>query len=614
MPTIDDLDQELAKIMNDEGRAQGPATAATKETPEENVKAQDTTPDGTSSSDTLTDTAGPEDDLDRRRELEPVEEQDGKRRLVVANPAIVLPHLLEAIGTAELAGLFRRSGELVQTPRIGEEGYIEEEHDTGPAQVRNFTAGQLAALVDLRFACGVWVKDKENPQTPRWIPRLVPRDPVNRAYDATRGELHAPALRELHMVSHTPMMRADGSILDRPGYDDRTRVLFLPDWDLVTMEKVDPQLYVDKDGERIWLADIAGARERLLDLTREFPWVSDDDRATWYGLLFTPLMRAMFPPPYMLGLITAPNPRSGKSLLAWIIEQVHGGVHHNELPRNEDELSKVITATLVDTTAPVVVFDNVRGVIRSSTLEGVLASADHSGRYLGHSRMINAKNDRVWIMTGNNATVAGDLAPRIMPIMIDPKHPHPELRKFRSNLYEQVPKLRGAILHDMLTIIRAWVLDGGPLEMRRTDEYGRWDGAMRGLLHWAGFPGTFGGTPERAADRFRDEEADEWHTFLVAIHTAIGRPVTSKELVQALENGRYHDTSGHKCDDLELDPHHLPGDLADKFSRIQAGRSSGFSKSLGRWLMNRDGRYANGWKVEKVEQTRDGWTWTVIPP
>jgi hypothetical protein len=575
---------------------EGPATAEMSEEdkPKDTSTAVDSPP-----------LAGPEDDLDRWQELEPVEDQDDKRRLVVANPAIVLPRLLELIGTDELSGLFRRSGELVHTPLVGQDGYVEDDDwDAGPAQVRPFTAGQLAAKVDIEFACGVWKKNDEKPKEPIWIPRLVPRDPVNRAYDAARADMAAPNLRELNMVTHTPMMRGDGSILDRPGYDDRSKALYLPDADALVMKKVKASLAH---------VNLYEPRDRLLDLTREFPWVSDDDQATWYGLLFTPLMRAMFPPPYLMGMITAPNPRSGKSLLAEIIGMVHGAVHHNELPRNEDELSKTITADLVDTTAPVIVFDNVKGVIRSSVLEGVLASADHAGRYLGHSRIINAKNDRVWIMTGNNAVVAGDLAPRILPIQIDPKDPRPELRKFRTNLYQLVPQERGKILYDMLTIIRAWVLAGAPLEMRRTDAYGRWDGAMRGMLSWAEFPGTFGGTPERAADRFRDEEADEWHAFLVAVHEAVkGEPFTVKELVVALENGRWHGTNGHECDGPELDPVMLPGDLPEKWSK-SGSNTAGFSKSLGRWLLNRAGRYANGWKVEKIERGRVT-SWEVIEP
>jgi hypothetical protein len=43
------------------------------------------------------------------------------------------------------------------------------------------------------------------------------------------------------------------------------------------------------------------------------------------------------------------------------------------MPRDADERRKSVTAALVDTTAPVVVFDNLAGVVRSSVLESFLA-------------------------------------------------------------------------------------------------------------------------------------------------------------------------------------------------------------------------------------------------
>jgi hypothetical protein len=45
----------------------------------------------------------------------------------------------------------------------------------------------------------------------------------------------------------------------------------------------------------------------------------------------------------------------------------------------------------------------------------------------------------------------------------------------------------------------------------------------------------------------------------------------------------------------------LPGDLAEKWSRIRDGRDGGFRKSLGWWLKNRAGRYASGWALVPAE-------------
>ena len=65
-----------------------------------------------------------------------------------------------------------------------------------------------------------------------------------------------------------------------------------------------------------------------------------------------------------------------------MIATLHGGVQRGELPRGADELRKSITAALVDTTAPVVTFDNLTGVVRSSVLESLLTSKHWTDRWL----------------------------------------------------------------------------------------------------------------------------------------------------------------------------------------------------------------------------------------
>src|SRR5215203_5527931 len=149
MPTI------TSKLDNDEGRPVTEPATAEEETHEEHAQDQDTS----------TSVDGPGEDwaeeLDRimaQAKADAIAEAkaqaraevqaslpdpndyapDGRRRLDVANPAEVAQHLRRTLGADELSGIFRRSGELVHTPRIGEEGYIVPDDpalDLGPAQV-----------------------------------------------------------------------------------------------------------------------------------------------------------------------------------------------------------------------------------------------------------------------------------------------------------------------------------------------------------------------------------------------------------------------------------------------------------------------------------------------
>jgi hypothetical protein len=148
------------------------------------------------------------------------------------------------------------------------------------------------------------------------------------------------------------MLRSDGTILSTPGYDAATGFLYLPDPDL------DLQWIPDRPTHD----EIVAAVQLLLTPVAEFPFVSDDDRATWIGELFTPILRPLLPDPYQIGVITATNPGSGKTKLAKMIRIVHGGVERGEMPRDADELRKSITSILMDTTAPVITFDNLTGV------------------------------------------------------------------------------------------------------------------------------------------------------------------------------------------------------------------------------------------------------------
>jgi hypothetical protein len=535
---------------------------------------------------------------------------NGRRRLLTNYPPVFAARVRNNVGIGELAGMFRRAGELVHTPRIGEDGYQEPEpgQDLGPAQVRPLNAAQLKALVEIKFAVQV-LRELKDPATgqkkPATFPDMAPRDAIQNAWDAARLGEDVPNLRELRGVTHTPTMRPDGSILDRPGYDDATGFLFLPD----------PGLTVPTGPAKPTAKQVKAARSLLLGLVDQVPWVSDDNQATWLGLALTPLLRAVLPGPYPLGIFTAPNPGSGKSRLAAMIRMLHGGVLRGDLPADKEELRKQITATLVDTTAPVVVWDNLTGVIRSPVLEALLTTDTWSDRYLGHSRDVSAPNDRLWLATGNNATIGGDLGRRVLVVEIDHRQPNPHLlTHFRIDHRRYVPEHRGELLAAMLTLARGWHMAGRPEDRDRADDYATWAGALRGLLAWAGIPGRFGGETSTIASKV-DPETIEWAAFMAEIHRAYAdRSFTTKELVKSLN------ATGSTWDPNTppVDADVLPGELAHKWERVANnygdGSRAGFSKSLGHWLRFRSGRYADGWKVEQVADSDKGNAYRVMAP
>src|SRR5690606_22139236 len=285
----------------------------------------------------------------------------------------------------------------------------------------------------------------------------------------------------------------------------------------------DPGLVVPPVPEQPTGEQVRAAVALLDEMTAGFPWLADHDRANYYGLLLTPLLRSIVPPPYKLFVIGAPQQGSGKSLLASVARILLGGVFRAEMPEDQAELRKQVTTILSMTTGPVVVFDNVTGTLDSPVLAGLLTSADWDDRRLGANEMVNALNDRVWVVTANNLLVGLDQVRRTIWITIDPQMPRPEQRTgfAITDLERWARERRGDILAALLTLIRAWIAAGRPVQPARTsDGYARWIQTVDGILTHAGVPGRF--ADPASARQQTGEEDDEWAEFLAAAHAVFG--------------------------------------------------------------------------------------------
>lgn len=536
--------------------------------------------------------------------------RDGRVRINVGNKERAGRQLRMMIGTGELSGLFYREGEVVFCPRIGERGYVpaEDGDDDGPAQVRIMQPVELKTLIEITYACGqgrnrnVTVTGADGEETTverqRWEPKMFPMEAATHVHTAARSRNGTPNLRRLNGVTHTPIMRADGTVMNTPGYDRDSGMLYLPERGLTVPDLPSP----------FGREDVGAAVGFLSEIVREFPFVEEHHRANWFGALFTPLMRVMLPPPYPAFVIDAPSPGAGKSYLAGIIRTVHGGVIRAGWPTDDAEFGKVALSTLIGTTAPVVTFDNVRGKIRSAKFEALLTSPIFTDRLLGVSRDANAANDRLWTITANNAEIGGDLARRCYWITIDPRMPRPHERTgFALDLRTWPSANRGRIIAAMLTIIRGWVLAGMPrADLKRSDDFATWDAAMEGLLNWAGFTGQFG-KPDEAKQESDDDR--EWMIFLSSVHAVFGeREFKIKDLVSRLKDSDGDSPFAPEPGAVEdkIDPSCLPGELADKWSRTGLGSPAGFTKSLGRWVKHRSGRFAGNLTLKVTPDGKRG--------
>lgn len=516
--------------------------------------------------------------------------------LMVESAAVMAYWLQQEMGRGRLSGFFARQGLVVHTPRVSELGYVPasgQEDTNGPAEIRPVTGETLAAKLQFLYACykTVDVKGPDGKKTGEKIdvPAMFPALAAKAAINAPEAML---ALRPLRGITHTPMVRADGSILATPGYDPETGFLFLPGQG-VNVKPVAAEPSTE---------DVGMARGMLLKMIDGFPFATDDDRANYLGMLLTPMLRMMVPPPYKMFGIGAHQPGSGKSLLAETVGIVHGMVFRSEVPDDEYGWRQMTAALLSTTSAPVVVLDNVTGVLKSSALAGLLtASGEISERELGKSTNLTYTNDRVWCVTGNNLSLGGDLVRRTITVMIDPDMANPETRT--DFLIKDLPRWtaehRNEILWALLVLIRSWTAAGCPAPIRaQSDSFAAWETAVGGILAHAGIAGTFDDmSGQRAAAGGDDDEAAGvldhlWAKFGDATWTA-GQAIAGD--------------AGHMVFDSR---DWLPISTLAKLGRSEAeGR-----KSFGYWLRNRIGRWVTGMDgsglvLRKVGKTKDGVMW-----
>jgi hypothetical protein len=143
----------------------------------------------------------------------------------VDSPAQAAEWLRTEVGRSALAGVFRRGAELVHCPLVGQDSYREpaDGHD-GAAQVRPLVPTSLASRIQWSYAVYKVMEDAQGRKIP--VDTMFPKDAARVAVEAIDMLPHVQRLRG---VIHSPIVRADGSILSAPGYDPATGLLYLPD-------------------------------------------------------------------------------------------------------------------------------------------------------------------------------------------------------------------------------------------------------------------------------------------------------------------------------------------------------------------------------------------------
>ncbi len=289
-----------------------------------------------------------------------------------------------------------------------------------------------------------------------------------------------PGVRPLTGIVTAPTLRADGSILQTPGYDEASG------------------LYYDDDGcnfpvvpDRPSQAQAKRAVHRLLEVVCDVPFATDEHRAAWVALVLTTIGRTFVNGCTPLFAIDANIRGAGKSLLADTVSLIATGRSAPRMaqPESDAESRKCITSLLLEGDRMCLI-DNVSRPLGSASLDALLTSEIWKDRVLGQSKVATLPNNCVWMATGNNLEFGGDTVRRTLHLRLDSPDENPEDREdFRHpDLRAYVRQHRGELATAALTILRGYVVAGMPQKVRLWGSFEPWSKKIAAACMWVGLP------------------------------------------------------------------------------------------------------------------------------
>lgn len=434
-------------------------------------------------------------------------------------------------------------------------------------------------LVEALTRAAVW--ERWDIRSEEWRRRNCP-EVVAGTYLARAGRWRVPPL--LAAIT-APTLRPDGTLLQTPGYDASTATWY------------DPCGFAYPEvPEAPTRDDALKALALLHQAFSTFPFATDVDRSVILAMALTALVRRALPSA-PLGAVTAPVMGSGKTLLVDLISILASGVPAPamQLPETEEEAKKTALAILM-MGDPVVLIDNIERPLQGDWLCTALTSEVFSGRQLGVSQMVHVPTCTMWMATGNQLVIAGDLRTRALVCRIDPAMEKPELREFTHDIRVWFTERRPKLVAAGLTIMRAFIAARED-PTKHVPPWGRfeaWSSMVRAPLVWLAEPDPYLSTAALdQEDPHRIELANVLATWEARFDD---REVAVSDAINAAEDA--HDPRGPPF--LEA----LRAVAGDRGGTVNARR-------LGHWLRRHAGRILEGRKFERGRDANGSARWRV---
>ncbi len=437
-----------------------------------------------------------------------------------------------------------------------------------------------------------------------WVPRNLPV----RHLKALMSEASSLPIPRLSSVVRGPFARADGSIVDEPGYDPVGEVMY------VSESETPPTVRRE--------VDVEAATEALRDLMRPFsgfPFKSDLDRGVCLSAILTGAVRQSIEiaPGFMY---TATMAGTGKTTLAQAVGLFQTGspVPVSALPSEDDEIRKHLFASLRQGQTYLLLDNAERGSeLASPVIANLITGPSFEGRVLGASVVESRPNRMTVAFTGNNIRMRGDLNRRILTVALDAKVERPWEREFDFNPIEFIRANWHHLRIAALEIIQAWRCAGAP-EPTGSTGFPEWDTVVRGPICWlidnvdigVGFA-----DPKDAMNlAYEDEtESEELGALLRTWHELLGdREVLAREALVEAQAGEHValGMASASPDDLEAAKKQEAFSDAFRLALRQAGGTNE-ATVLGRYLKAHEGVIVGGLRFESTGKSGGSRRWRV---
>ncbi|GAA0607040.1 hypothetical protein GCM10009416_50080 [Craurococcus roseus] len=497
----------------------------------------------------------------------------------------------EAALIAADLGIFQRGPMLVRTGTVRVEV-------SGKRKAEALHVIELddAALLEAMTKVARWMKFDGRTKEAREVnaPKL--------AVEVYKGRVGRWRLPVLTGVVTAPTLRKDGSVLDRPGYDPATGLIFDPCG--VAFPPIP---------ERPTKVGATAALDVLKGLVGTFPFVEGQeaskpgaDRSVALSALLTATIRRGLRTAPLHGF-TAPAAGTGKSKLADLASVMVTGREAAVIAQSAkpEEFEKRLGAMFL-AAENVIAVDNAEAPLGGEFLCQALTQPRVRVRILGASKAPEVLANSFITATGNNLVLAGDMTRRAILCRLDAGVERPELRAFVNEPVEDAKRDRPRLVAAALTVLRAFHVAGRPKQADPLGSFAEWSRWVRDALLWLGEADPCGTMEEqRRADPVLETLSD----VMAAWKATIGVEARPVKDVIALAN-----TQRQPADSMGLGRSEPAcPELRNALLGV-AGRGGIINpRALGRWLGQHRGRVVEGFRFNQAGLLDGHMRWRLEP-